>query len=851
MDPGGYRRHQASCNVEVLRGAVLIFLCAGCLDSHLVPCGDLACPQGDECVAGTCVTPDQLAACAGQVDGTTCTTTAIAVGHCVAGVCRASICGDGIVEYGEACDDGNEIGGDGCSATCDSTEVCGNGVVDFREGEQCDDGNFLSGDGCSSRCIAEASLWQVASPTPISTRYAAGIAYDPTIGKVIVFGGAGPGAVFSDTWLWDGTTWALLDPPTSPPARGRAAMTYDPIHHRTVLFGGTNGNKTGFADTWLWDGITWTEASPATSPPALIGASLAADPQCGCLVLFGGHTMNDTASAMTWLWDGTTWTESTTPAALAARGDAAMAYDATLNAIVLFGGDSSLTGNTVFGDTWQWDGTTQTWSSVSPTTAPSARAGASLVYVPAAGRVLLFGGNADLSATGNLNDTWVFNGTTWTQLTAPGPSVRAFAAITYDAARGVAVLIGGTDGVAAGANVSGTSLGDAWDFNGSWSARDPVVAPSARTSASMSYDVARARMVLFGGTDGVTKFGDTWEWDGTTWFPKSPASSPSPRDGQVMVYDVRRARDVLYGGQAANGTPLGDLWEWDGTTWTQTYAPSTGGPAGRAEAALTYDVAHDVVIMFGGHLAVQSFGDAWSWDAVTMTWTQLPDPFPGAVTSEPTLAYDPVRQRVVAAAGFVASNNALHNATFEWDGNQWTEIMATGQPGLSGARVVYDPLRERVVAFGGQDAALGLTTANSYEWNGEVWSERTTDQTPPGRREAAVAYDMRHGKLVVFGGQAFGAPFGDTWLGFYAPSTATPPNLCPTGDDCGEPDHCEAGVDTDGDGLADCADPDCWARCTPLCFPNTACAPDQPHCGDGTCSVVEDYLMCPADCPAP
>ncbi len=45
-------------------------------------------------------------------------------------------CGDGVRDPGEACDDGNTAGGDGCSADCRSTEVCGNGVVD--PGEECD-----------------------------------------------------------------------------------------------------------------------------------------------------------------------------------------------------------------------------------------------------------------------------------------------------------------------------------------------------------------------------------------------------------------------------------------------------------------------------------------------------------------------------------------------------------------------------------------------------------------------------------------------------------------------------------------------------------------------------------------
>jgi cysteine-rich repeat protein len=59
------------------------------------------------------------------------------------------VCGDGIVQPGEACDDGNLAVGDGCDATCQQ-EVCGNGIL--QAGEACDDGNLYDWDGCSSTC---------------------------------------------------------------------------------------------------------------------------------------------------------------------------------------------------------------------------------------------------------------------------------------------------------------------------------------------------------------------------------------------------------------------------------------------------------------------------------------------------------------------------------------------------------------------------------------------------------------------------------------------------------------------------------------------------------------------------
>lgn len=67
-------------------------------------------------------------------------------------------CGDGVVDAGEGCDDGNTADGDGCSATCaveTANPLCGNGTLET--GEECDDGNLASGDGCSAACANETA----------------------------------------------------------------------------------------------------------------------------------------------------------------------------------------------------------------------------------------------------------------------------------------------------------------------------------------------------------------------------------------------------------------------------------------------------------------------------------------------------------------------------------------------------------------------------------------------------------------------------------------------------------------------------------------------------------------------
>ncbi len=73
----------------------------------------------------------------------------------------ADLDGDG--DPDEECDDGNNVGDDGCSPTC-KKEMCGDGAVQQKgadgkqntlDDEECDDGNIIGGDGCSPLCKAE------------------------------------------------------------------------------------------------------------------------------------------------------------------------------------------------------------------------------------------------------------------------------------------------------------------------------------------------------------------------------------------------------------------------------------------------------------------------------------------------------------------------------------------------------------------------------------------------------------------------------------------------------------------------------------------------------------------------
>ena len=61
------------------------------------------------------------------------------------------LCGDGVIHESEQCDDGNENDTDGCRNTC-LNATCGDGVVHAGV-EACDDGNRTDTDACRNTCV--------------------------------------------------------------------------------------------------------------------------------------------------------------------------------------------------------------------------------------------------------------------------------------------------------------------------------------------------------------------------------------------------------------------------------------------------------------------------------------------------------------------------------------------------------------------------------------------------------------------------------------------------------------------------------------------------------------------------
>jgi len=410
--------------------------------------------------------------------------------------CRFAYCGDGVVDTGEMCDDGNTTGGDGCAADCASDETCGNGVLDSDQGEACDDGNVVGGDGCGPQCTVEA---------------------------------CGNGVVDIGEDCDDGN-----------------ALSHD-----------------GCSSGCTAEQITWVDMGASIAQVAR-DASLAADPRDGTLLLYGGKTGLTNFRSETQIFDGVSWTDVgvSGPPALHSAG---LVFDEAREVFVLFGGTCTICGGSpgvgLNQETWEWDGSN--WALATPWASAPARSGHGMVYDAGRGVTVVFGGCLELAPVGGsciqkANDTWEYDGVTWTQvLTSGAPLPRSEFSLAYDAGRGVVVLFGGS-------LENGIVTDDTWEYDGSqWSNVSAGIAPEARSLHGLVYDPLRRTVLCLMGYDGADPLIDFWEFDGSSWSELYPNQAPSPpRWSAAVTFDpVHRAVFMVGGFRTASiNEYLGDTW---------------------------------------------------------------------------------------------------------------------------------------------------------------------------------------------------------------------------------------------------------------------------------------------------
>ena len=342
----------------------------------------------------------------------------------------------------------------------------------------------------------------------------------------------------------DGYLWREQLIPT-PPGRFAHAMCFDTVRGVTVMFGGEVEPGQEFGDTWTYDGSSW-QSHEVSGPSPRSTASLAFDEARGEAVLFGGSAQTDSGrvhNSDTWLWDGTTWTLASEEGP-DARNLHAMVYDPDRGRVVLIGGvryDPGCGCWVHLQDTWEWDGSS--WSqSVAP---PTPWGNQAAFFDHQLGETIVFGG-ASSQGGGTLGDTYSFDGSAWTLVAQDGPPARINAGSAATSAGGFGILIGGRGCSSCG------PLNDMWVWrDAGWVEWSNQGIPPGR-EGPMAYDSKRDAFVVFGGlvNDGGV-LDDHWEF--------MRCHVDLTEDGEVDTRDF-----LLYLGAWSQSDPLAD-WDDNGT----------------------------------------------------------------------------------------------------------------------------------------------------------------------------------------------------------------------------------------------------------------------------------------------
>jgi hypothetical protein len=129
--------------------------------------------------------------------------------------------------------------------------------------------------------------------------------------------------------------------------------------------------------------------------------------------------------------------------------------------------------------------------------------------------------------------------------------------------------------------------------------------PTARSYATMIYDPAGNRMILFGGFGNtLADFNDAWALNlsDAIWVQLAPTGqAPPPRDGHVAFYDPVHDAMIVYGGKNSGGK-LSDVWRLslaNPPAWTQLQPVGAALPALYGPTAI-YDPATSRMVVVSG-----------------------------------------------------------------------------------------------------------------------------------------------------------------------------------------------------------------------------------------------------------
>lgn len=430
---------------------------------------------------------------------------------------------------------------------------------------------------------------------------------------------------------------------------------------------------------------------------------------------------------------------------------------------------------------------------------PVPREGAAIAYEPISGHGYLFGGSgrndlyrhadglwvpvATVTTAPNMSspvaatwqghgmlvvgnsETWLFNGTDWSQLPVSTPYVKAMAFDPQRArmvARGVATHeFDGTTWSQVGSTPSGNgpmawhanlqrvlyakSVSNfreyyAWD-GAAWSLLGPTGGTS--NTAAMA-PTPWGDVVSIGGFDFPFYYGGVRYWP-TGTGPSLPRQVVPPHRVGAAWYDPIQQVTVLTHALAPN-SDVRSTWQLDqNNAWHAGIGPQPGFWG----ATIAYDSWRGETILCGAQVA-NGFDDGKLWRYRDERWTSIPSGIGSQFTGS---AFDSVRGRLVVFGGDTFDYGGGHWVGYgvfrEWDGTNWqTPPPGTLPPGRRVPLMAFDANRQRTLLYGGvSGSTTSVQLTDTWQWDGLAWQQFTPATQPPAGSN--LTYDPTRGACVL------------------------------------------------------------------------------------------------------
>lgn len=449
------------------------------------------------------------------------------------------------------------------------------------------------------------SSWTASGVSGPAPHAVGAMVYDAARRVTVLVGGKNA----SDTWEYDGSTWTQRVAAGSPEGLGfyNRSSGHAAVYEALNLDSGVYDDSK--AEIWEWDGMEWTKSQslnfglgdpavafddstesivlaggtslhhlPGPEPMYFLGGNatynhpqtpanwyqfnLVSDRTRGELIGFGGYFAFQ-PSDTTWRFRDGVWTQAASSGPTN-RSNPYFAYDTQRSRVVELA---------AYYASETWELRNDTWLLRPAAPQPPIREHGAMTYDSGRGVCVLFGGRTVEQFAKLLSDVWEWNGESWTQVNADGPSARVDHALTYDPVSGLTYLFGGAD--------SNGLCKDLWSWDGSSWKLLANSGPSQRSLASLAPFPPRKSLLMVGGVRDFSRLNETWEWNGRSW---AELSSTEPPVALSMVYDESRKAAMAIGA----GT-----WSWNGVNWTQISDEHPGGTA-------LFDTEHTVPMIMDG-----------------------------------------------------------------------------------------------------------------------------------------------------------------------------------------------------------------------------------------------------------